>query len=152
VTVALRFTRDPDVAHDVVQNAFEKAIRHREQFRGQARVSTWVHRIVANEALMWLRSERRRAKRTGSLAEANPESLVDPTPDAAAGLVRDQAAHQLRLGIARLGEEERDVIERCVLSGRSYAEYGAERGVHPAAAKSRAFRARRRLEALLRDV
>ena len=151
VTVALRFTRDSDVAHDVVQSAFEKAIRHRAQFRGQARVSTWVHRIVANEALMWLRSERRRARRTSSLAEASPESLVDPTPDATAGLARDQAAHRLRQGIARLGEEERDVIERCVLSGRSYAEYGAERGVHPAAAKSRAFRARRRLEALLRD-
>lgn len=149
VAVALRYTRDPEVAHDVVQSAFEKALRHRDQFRGQARVSTWVHRIVANEALMWLRSERRRARRTGSLSEASPEALTDPAPDALAGLAHHQAARRLRKGIARLGDEERDVIERCVLAGRSYADYAADRGVHPAAAKSRAFRARRHLEALL---
>jgi RNA polymerase sigma-70 factor (ECF subfamily) len=151
LAVAVRFTRDSDVAHDVVQGAFEKALRHRDQFRGQARVSTWLHRIVANEALMWLRGERRRARRVARLADATPESLIDPTPDAGATLAGRQMAHRLRQGIARLGPEERDVIERCVLPGRSYAEYGAERGVHPAAAKSRAFRARRRLEALLQE-
>lgn len=150
-SLALRYTRDADVAHDVVQSAFEKALRHRERFRGQARVSTWLHRIVANEALMWLRAERRRERRTGRLAEAPPEALADPAPDAAAGLARRQAERRLRREIARLGPEERDVIERCVLPGRSYADYGAERGVHPAAAKSRAFRARRRLEARLRE-
>jgi RNA polymerase sigma-70 factor (ECF subfamily) len=151
VAVALRYTRDPDVAHDVVLGAFEKAIRKRDQFRGQARVSTWIHRIVANEALMWLRSERRRARRLGSLNEVAPEALVDPAPDAVAGLAHHQATRRLRQGIAQLGAEERDVIECCVLQGRSYADYGAERGVHPAAAKSRAFRARRHLEALLGD-
>ena len=149
--VALRFTRDAEIAHDVVQSAFEKAIRHRDQFRGHARVSTWVHRIVANEALMWLRSERRRDRRTGCLSEANPEALVDPGPDPAAELAEGQARLQLRKGIARLGEEERDVIEGCVLRGRSYAEYGAERGVDPAAAKSRAFRARRHVQAILSE-
>jgi len=151
VAVALRHVRDPDVAGDVVQGAFEKALRHRRQFRGQARVSTWVHRIVVNEALMWLRAERRRLRRAGSLDEAPPEALTDPAPDAAAGLARRQAARRLREGLAGLGADERDVLECCVLEGRSYAEYGAERGLHPAAAKSRAFRARRRLRALLRE-
>jgi RNA polymerase sigma-70 factor (ECF subfamily) len=151
VAVALRFTREPDVAQDVVQSAFEKAIRHRDQFRGRARVSTWLHRIVANEALMWLRAERRRARRTGPLSDAEPEALADPAPDAAAELTRAQDARALRREIARLDADDRDVIEGCLLRGRSYAEYGAERGVHPAAAKSRAFRARRRLEARLRE-
>ncbi len=61
--VALRITRDESTAQDVVQNAFEKALRHGHRFRGECLVSTWMHRIVANEALMWLRSERRRARR-----------------------------------------------------------------------------------------
>jgi RNA polymerase sigma-70 factor (ECF subfamily) len=149
--VAVRFTREPDVAQDVVQSAFEKAIRHRHQFRGQSRVSTWLHRIVANEALMWLRAERRRARRSGPLSDAEPEALADPAPDAATGLARAQDARALRHALARLDVEDRDVIEGCLLRGRSYAEYGAERGVHPAAAKSRAFRARRRLAAHLRE-
>ena len=57
--VALRVTRDGEAARDVVQAAYEKALRHGRKFRGGARVSTWLHRIVTNEALMWLRRERR---------------------------------------------------------------------------------------------
>lgn len=147
--VACRFTRDADAADDVVQNAFEKAIRHRRQFRGQARVSTWLHRIVANEALMWLRAQRRHARRMDPLVETDVEGLVDPRPDACEHLATHQASLRLHEGIAALDPDDRDVIEGCILPGRSYGEYGAQRGLHPAAAKSRAFRARRRLRVLL---
>jgi RNA polymerase sigma-70 factor (ECF subfamily) len=70
--VALRYTRDPEVAGDVVQNACEKVLRHGSKFRGQSLVSTWIHRIVANEALMWLRSEGRRR----TLHEDEPDAAV----------------------------------------------------------------------------
>lgn len=60
-TVARRLVRDPDAAADIVQNAFEKVLRHCEEFRGDARPSTWMHRIVLNEAFMWLRRESRRS-------------------------------------------------------------------------------------------
>jgi RNA polymerase sigma-70 factor (ECF subfamily) len=143
--VALRFTRDRDSAHDVVQNAYEKVFRHRHQFRGQARLSTWVHRIVANEALMWLRSERRRARFSVALEEVEDAPPRDPTPAAWEILARRQRLEVLQRGVAALAPEERDVIRCCAIEGRSYAEYGAERGIHPAAAKSRAFRARQRL-------
>lgn len=149
--VALRFTRDPEAAEDVVQNAYEKAIKNRDRFRGEARVSTWLHRIVANEALMWLRSERRRARRVDPLGEEDVEQIVDPAPDALDRIDSFQRSHRLRAGIARLAPDERDVIEGCVLLGRSYGDYGRDRGLHPAAAKSRAFRARRRLHAMLAD-
>jgi hypothetical protein len=60
--VALRITRNPAAADDVVQSALEKALRHRAEFRGEAQPSTWLHRIAVNEALAWRRSEGRRAK------------------------------------------------------------------------------------------
>lgn len=56
----------PEAAADVVQNAFEKGLRDCEVFRGQARPSTWVHRIVVNEAFMGLRRESRGARPRGS--------------------------------------------------------------------------------------
>ncbi len=59
--VARRLLRDSDAAADVVQSAFEKVLRYCEQFRGLARPSTWMHRSVVNEALMWLRRQTRRA-------------------------------------------------------------------------------------------
>lgn len=149
--VALRLTRDGDAAGDVVQSAFEKALRHRAQFRGQARVSTWLHRIVTNEALMWLRSERRRTSRVAPLLDGDVETIADSRPGPLEDLDAHRSVRRLREGIASLGPEERDVIERCVLPGRTYLEYARQRGVHPAAAKSRAFRARRRLQGLLSE-
>ena len=40
--------------------AFEKVIRYNDRFRGESRFSSWIHRIVVNEALMVLRDQRRR--------------------------------------------------------------------------------------------
>ena len=143
--VALRYTRDPEVAKDIVQNAFEKVLRHGSKFRGQSLVSTWIHRIVVNEALMWLRSEGRHR----TVHEDEPSvaaALVDPGagPEHLAD-TRQRKAQLFKLMNA-LSREERDVVLGCALGGASYAEYGARRGIHPAAVKSRAFRARRRLE------
>ncbi len=147
--VALRFTRDPESARDVVQNAYEKVIRHGRRFRGESRVSTWLHRIVANEALMWLRSQRRRhAVQTDSFDLA-AEAITDPRPETDSELDRRRALFGLGLAIDRLRREERDVVTKCSLGGWSYAEYGAKTGTHRDAVKSRAFRARQRLAAML---
>jgi len=147
--VALRMTRDPAIAEDVVQNAFEKALRHGRRFRGDARVSTWMHRIVANEALMWLRGQRRRQSRLQPLADAEGEELADPRPGIHETVAGHQSLRRVWEGLGRLPAEEREVLLRCAVGGRSYGELGAECGVHPAALKSRAFRARRRLHAAL---
>jgi RNA polymerase sigma-70 factor (ECF subfamily) len=147
VAVAMRFTRDREAARDVVQSAFEKALRQAGGFRGQARVSTWLHRIVVNEALMWLRSERRHTRR---LVELDAGSVVaDPGPDAPELLSRHQQASRLRSELASLRPEEREVLEHCALEGRSYADVGRRTGTHPAALKSRAFRARQQLSLIL---
>jgi RNA polymerase sigma-70 factor (ECF subfamily) len=150
--VALRFTRDPDAARDVVQNAFEKVLRHGEKFRGHARVSTWIHRIVANEALMWLRTQRRRKEtRPGSGLDDLPFAVASDAPTPAEAFERREQIDRLRSGLRELSHEERDVVRRCALDGQSYAAYAERAGLHPAAVKSRAFRARRHLAAFLQE-
>ena len=150
VAVALRITRDRDAAGDVVQTAFEKALRKgRRQFRGDALLSTWMHRIVVNEALMWLRAERRRGERiqpTAQLDEIAAEAQ-DPAPDAQ--LASRQDASRLRLALGELRPEEREVLVRCTMGEDSYRDFGHDHGLHPAAVKSRAFRARQGLRAIL---
>jgi RNA polymerase sigma-70 factor (ECF subfamily) len=149
--VALRVTRDPDAARDVVQNAFVKVLRYGDRFRGQARVSTWLHRIVINEALMWRRS---RARRREDPLEDHGERLPPSAPVARspADLAewREQV-ERLRDALSALPREEREVLRGCALAGHSYSEYGRRHGLHPAAVKSRAFRARRRLAAALSE-
>jgi len=153
--VALRITRHPEHARDVVQNAFEKVLLHGERFQGQARVSTWLHRIVANEALMWLRSQRRRGEvPVGVDGREDLEALLpaDRADGPVERLLGRERARQLHRGLDRLAPDERDVVLSCALSDESYAAYGARTGLHPAAAKSRAFRARQRLGTLLREL
>ena len=149
--VALRFTRDPDAARDVVQNAFEKVLRHGEKFRGDARVSTWLHRIVSNEALMWLRTQRRQNETRLDCADDDLPIAVDAAPTPAEALERREQLNRLWDGLCELSHEERDVVACCALGGQSYAEYGKRTGLHPTAVKSRAFRARRRLADLLQE-
>ncbi len=149
--VALGVTKDPDAAQDVLQNAFEKVLRHGEKFRGQARVSTWLHRIVTNEALMWRRKQnRRRESPLEDCGEVPP--VGTPTPRSPAELAEwRQQVDRLRDALNRLPRAEHEVLRGCVLEGRSYAEYSDRAGLHPAAVKSRAFRARRRLAEFMRE-
>jgi RNA polymerase sigma-70 factor (ECF subfamily) len=149
--VALKFTRDREAACDVVQNAFEKVLRHGASFQGQSRVSTWVHRIVTNEALMWLRSQRRRREEQPAAEHGGIPFAVDATPNPVDALDSHQQLHRLRKSLHQLPAAERDVVRCCALDGQTYTEYGRRRGLHPGAVKSRAFRARRRLAELLED-
>jgi len=54
----LRITRDRDLAEDAVQEALLSAWRKREQFRDDARLDTWIHRIAINAALQLVRRQK----------------------------------------------------------------------------------------------
>ena len=60
LAVARRFTRNDEDAQDVLQSAYLSAFRALSDFEGACQLSTWLHRIVVNTALMKLRSRRRR--------------------------------------------------------------------------------------------
>ena len=53
--LALRVTRDPDLAADAVQEAFAAALERAADFRGEASLGTWLHRIVYNKSIDLLR-------------------------------------------------------------------------------------------------
>ena len=150
--VARRIVRSSDAAEDVVQNAFEKAVHKLSTFDGRSLLSTWLHRIVVNEALMWLRSETRRRRRFALASEtgAEPERHPDPDGDPSRPLFAHEQIARLRAGLASLPPAERDVLEQCALAGESYDAYASRAGIGSAAAKSRAFRARQRLRDWLR--
>jgi RNA polymerase sigma factor (sigma-70 family) len=62
-----RMVNNHEDANDLLQNCFIKAFRHIGQFEGKSRLSTWLFRIAANEALSFLQNKQRRA--TDSLEE-----------------------------------------------------------------------------------
>src|SRR5246127_4280810 len=60
LSVAFRITRNREDAEDAVQQSFHKAFMHLDRFQGKSSFSTWLTRIVINEALMCLRTNRSR--------------------------------------------------------------------------------------------
>ncbi len=60
LAVARRMLGNEEDAHDVVQEGFLSAFRAIDRFEGGSRLSTWLHRIVVNAALMKIRSRKRR--------------------------------------------------------------------------------------------
>ena len=144
--LATRYTRDPDAGADVVQNAVEKVVRHQDQFRGRAQLSTWIHRIVVNEALMWLRADRRRKGRSEPLDAITTPAIPDASPSPLERLLASERDRRVRCALRELDADERELLECCVMHGEGYAGFGARKGLNAGAVKSRAYRARRRLE------
>lgn len=67
LAVARRIVGGDEDARDVIQDAFLNAFRSLRNFHGEARLSTWLHRIVVNTALMKLRTRKRK-----------PEESIEP--------------------------------------------------------------------------
>jgi RNA polymerase sigma-70 factor, ECF subfamily len=67
----LRITGDAGLAADAVQEALLKAWRHRNEFRGESELDTWIHRIALNSALDLIRRQKRHAA-----DELDPELLI----------------------------------------------------------------------------
>ena len=72
LSLAFRITRNREDAQDVMQQSFQNAFVHLQEFQGRSSFSTWLTRIAINEALMYLRKNRV-VLRAVSLAEVNLE-------------------------------------------------------------------------------
>ena len=98
---------DPD---DLLQETFERAWRHRDRFRGQASLGTWLHSIMVNRARdhtrAWMRLRDRAAERPGSDARLLDLSLEDP----AEVVARAEREDELRIALAQLPLAERSVV------------------------------------------
>ena len=64
LAVARRIVGSEEDARDVVQDAFLNAFRSLDRFEGNAKLSTWLHRIVVNAALMKLRTRKRKPEQS----------------------------------------------------------------------------------------
>ena len=138
--VAVRTLGDPEEAADAVQDASLSAYRAAASFRGDARVSTWLHRIVVNACLD--RARRQAVRPTVPLPDL---PLADPTDALAARETRVVVQQAL----AALPEDQRAAVVLVDLTGFSVDDAAAILEVPPGTVKSRCFRARARLAVAL---
>ena len=142
-TLAYRLTGNDEDARDVVQDAYLRAFRGLNKFRGDAQFSTWMYRITANCAATLL--TKRNRHRHDDLEEADtladPRPDVDPVAQADAVLLRDQVSDAL----AELPPKLRAVVVLRDVYDLPHEAIAAELGISEAAAKVRLHRARRKL-------
>jgi RNA polymerase sigma-70 factor (ECF subfamily) len=148
--------RDDAEAEDAVQEAYVQAYRALPGFRAEAQLSTWLVRIVANEALGRLRKRRRGAQVIALGADAETaEEPMDPDnaaqPERAAE--RAQSRRLIEAKIDALPEAFRTVFVLRAVEELSVEETAAALDVPAATARTRYFRARALLrEALAREL
>lgn len=154
--VALRTTGDPEEAADALQDALIAAFRRADSYRGDAAVTTWLHRIVVNACLDRLR--RRKVRLAVPLPddlderEPAPQSSADAAVVDPADLAVDHERRATMLAaLATLPLDQRAALVLVDMEGYSVEETAQILHCAPGTVKSRCSRGRARLLPLLTD-
>ena len=146
--VAIRTMGDPDEAADALQEAFISAFRRADSFRGDAKVTTWLHRIVVNACLDRIRRRQVRAADPLPGDEDRAAELAGPQRDDPAE-VRERQVDVLN-ALKQLNADQRSALVLVDMEGYSVEEAAAILGCAPGTVKSRCARGRAKLLPLLR--
>jgi RNA polymerase sigma-70 factor (ECF subfamily) len=144
-SLCYRMTGSIADAEDLAQEAFIRAYEHRGEFRGDARVSSWLYRIAVNQCLNW---KKRAARREQAHREWSREQGFAGGPaqvDAGLG----QQVHQALL---KLDDKQRAAVILTVYDGLNHAEAAQILGCSETTVSWRLFMARRKLKSLLKSV
>ncbi len=153
--VALRTMGEPEAAADGLQDGMVAAFRRAGSFRGEAAVTTWLHRVVDNACLDRLRAAKVRR------ADALPDDLdergdrgslavaTDATADPAELGVRRERRDQVVAALGELSADQRAAVVLVDMEGYSVAEAAQILECAEGTIKSRCSRARTRLAVLL---
>jgi RNA polymerase sigma-70 factor (ECF subfamily) len=151
--VAQRITNNREDAEDVAQESFHKAFLHLDTFQEKARFSTWLTRIVMNEAFMLLRRRRGIFEVLPDTGDDGVKSgldvFVDQSPNPEESCWRRERTELLTAAINRLGPTIRTAIWLRDIEERSVKETAQILGASSTAVKARVFQGRRRLRGAL---
>lgn len=151
--VALHLTGHPDTAEDILQETFISACQAAQDFRGDARLSTWLYRIARNRGLQWQRAQR---------AELVPLETDEDNEHAMQTLMAD-LRHLPDQHL--LSQELFDVVDQAILAlpetlrqafllrefeGLSTKEAAEALGISESALKVRLHRARKQIQEAVR--
>lgn len=144
-----RFVRRPADLDDLVQEVFVRLVRGLPRWRADRPFLHWLRRIAVNTGRDHCRREavrRRWAAEPSADPATPPPEAIAPATDPAARL----AAEEAKALLARLPPDDRTLLTLHYLEGWEFARIGELLGWSGPATKLRAFRARRRLQALLK--
>jgi RNA polymerase sigma-70 factor (ECF subfamily) len=156
-SLALRITRDRDMAADAVQEAFATALQRASGFRGESSIGTWLHRIVYTKSIDLLRARGREAPLADedSAAPGREEDRVGGAPTWSRPpdeiLLGAETRQALEKALALITPMQRLVFELREVEGRDTEEVAAILDLPPGTVRVHLHRGRMRLRGLLAE-
>ena len=148
-SVVMKRLRNTAEAHEVTQEVFLRAMRQIDQLREPIRFVGWLHRIAVRLSI-------NRAVRRPQESAQNPEMFASFSGGNAMEpwqhMLNDEQAEQLRAGIGRLRDLDRDTLTAFYFQGQSLQEMSARFGSPVGTIKRRLHTARHRLREQLADM
>lgn len=144
-SVALRYTKNREDAEELAQNAFIKAYRFLNDYRGDAKFSTWLYTIVSSLCLTFLRKKKLPVH---SIDQDGMFELADSVDSGLrANIVEEKSKIKLvNDAIALLNPDDAKVLTLFYKGDQSLEEIGLIMGIEPNNAKVKLHRARQRLK------
>ena len=127
-----RLVERHDDADDVLQNTFLKAWQSIENFRGDAKLSTWLYKIALNESITFLNRERKRNNLSLDEEETHLANMIE----ADEWIDGDDLAKELRKAIATLPEKQRMVFNMKYYDDMKYEQMSEILGTSVGALKA----------------
>ena len=141
--LAYRLAGDDDLARDVTQDTFIRAFERLGEFRGESRLSTWLHAIAVSVAFNTLRRVKRLRREVGLEAGARVAATRrEAEPD---------LKQRLAEAVDALPEGYRAVFVMHDVEGYTHEEIGGVLGVETGTSKAQLSRARAKLRVALAD-
>ncbi|MCM1163965.1 MAG: sigma-70 family RNA polymerase sigma factor [Muribaculaceae bacterium] len=142
-----RMVQNHDDANDLLQNTFLKAWQNIENFRGDAKLSTWLYKIAINESLSHLEKERKRLGLSLDDEESHLINLIEADRD----IDGDALAQKLREAIATLPEKQRLVFNMRYYDEMKYEQMSEILGTSVGALKASYHLAVKKIEQFFSD-
>lgn len=142
-------------AEDVLQEAYVRAFSAFDGFRGESRISTWLTRIVVNEALQFLRRRKSLWNASDALRDLREQGDVIPfpaqtsLPDPETTMAQNEICALVERAIDALPQEFRTVLVARTIEGMSIEETADALELKPETVKTRLHRARQMLKSAL---
>ena len=149
-SLAYKLTGNREIANDVAQEAFIRAWKAIEKFRGDSTFSTWIYRITVNTA--WTLRKKAKKHNTLNIDDTYEPIVIDEKKDPELVAINSDLSSVLINALDKIPIEQRIIVELKNIEGRSHKEIADYLDISVTAAKVRLHRAHQKLRQILEEV
>ena len=149
-SLAYKLTGNREMANDVAQEAFIRAWKAIEKFRGDSTFSTWIYRITVNTA--WTLRKKAKKHKTLNIDDTYEPIVIDEKKDPELVAINSDLSSVLINSLDKIPIEQRIIVELKNIEGRSHKEIADYLDISVTAAKVRLHRAHQKLRQILEEV